>query len=241
MNESQTTTNQNADPLELQKFDALASRWWDPQGEFKPLHKLNPVRIAYVAARAQLDGCQVLDIGCGGGLLSEGLAQQGATVTGIDMASGPLSVARLHQKKSGLDTIRYLQTTAEDLAEQEPASFDVVTCMEVIEHVPDPGSLIAACAQLVKPGGQVFLSTLNRNPKSFLLAIVGAEYIMQMLPKGTHEYERFVKPSELRRWGTTADLNFVEVCGLHYSALSGEFTLSDDVDVNYLMQFSAPA
>ena len=231
---------QNVDPLELQKFDELASRWWDPEGEFKPLHKINPVRLDYVAQRADLKGRRVLDVGCGGGILTEGLAAQGADATGIDMAPGPLAVARLHLQKSDLDSIRYLENSAEGMADDEPASFDVVTCMEVIEHVPDPTSLVKACAQLVKPGGDVFFSTLNRNPKAFLMAIVGAEYLLRMLPRGTHDYERFIKPSELRRWGLDADLEFRDLRGLQYNALSGDFTLGNDVDVNYLMHFSAP-
>jgi len=234
------THTQNVDPLELQKFDELASRWWDPEGEFKPLHKINPVRLDYVAQRAELKGRRVLDVGCGGGILTEGLATRGADATGIDMAPGPLAVARMHLQKSDLDSIRYLENSAEGLAHDEPASFDVVTCMEVIEHVPDPTSLVKACAQLVKPGGDVFLSTLNRNLKAFLMAIVGAEYLLGMLPRGTHDYERFIKPSELRRWGLDAGLEFRDLGGLQYNPLAGNFTLGDDVDVNYLMHFSAP-
>ncbi len=230
----------NVDPLEVRKFDELASRWWDPDGEFKPLHKINPLRIAYVEQHAGLAGKQVLDVGCGGGLLSEGMAKRGAIVTGIDMAPAPLAVARLHQQKSGLPELRYLESSAEQLAMSESGSFDVVTCMEVIEHVPDPASLVMACAQLTKPGGSVFFSTLNRNAKSFMTAIVGAEYLLRLLPKGTHEYARFIKPSELRRWGMAADLQFGSISGIEYSLLSGEFTLGTDVDVNYLMHFSTP-
>lgn len=234
------TQTRNVDPLELQKFDELASRWWDPEGEFKPLHKINPVRIEYVAQRATLTEQRVLDVGCGGGLLTEGLAARGADVTGIDMAPGALAVARMHLQKSGLESVRYLESSAESLAEVEPAGFDVVTCMEVIEHVPDPASLVDACARLAKPGGEVFFSTLNRNPKAFLMAIVGAEYLMRLLPKGTHDYERFIKPSELRRWGVTAGLRFRDVAGIIYSPLTTNFSLGDDVDVNYLMHFSVP-
>jgi 2-polyprenyl-6-hydroxyphenyl methylase/3-demethylubiquinone-9 3-methyltransferase len=230
----------NVDPLEVRKFDELASRWWDPEGEFKPLHKINPLRIAYVEQHAGLAGKQVLDVGCGGGLLSEGMAKRGAIVTGIDMAPAPLAVARLHQQKSGLQELRYLESSAEQLAMSESGSFDIVTCMEVIEHVPDPASLVMACAQLTKPGGSVFFSTLNRNAKSFMMAIVGAEYLLRLLPKGTHEYARFIKPSELRRWSVAADLQFGGISGIEYSLLSDEFTLGTDVDVNYLMHFSAP-
>lgn len=236
-----TATAGNVDPNEVRKFDELASRWWDPEGEFKPLHRLNPVRIGYIAERAKLDSQRCLDIGCGGGLLTEGLATLGADMTGIDMAPGPLAVARMHQEISGLDSIRYLETTAEQLAVDEAGLYDVVTCMEVLEHVPDPAALVAACAQLVRPGGDIFLSTLNRNPKSFLLAIVGAEYIMRMLPKGTHEYARFIKPSELRRWGIDAELQFKDLSGINFAPLSNQFSLGKDVDVNYLMHFSAPA
>jgi len=230
----------NVDPTEVQKFDDLASRWWDPQGEFKPLHQLNPVRFAYVQERAGTAGKNCLDIGCGGGILTESLATHANQVTGIDMAEGPLQVARLHQKKSGLDNIRYLQSSAEALAEQEAGSYDFVSCMEVIEHVPDPESLVAACAKLCKPGGDVFLSTINRNLKAFLMAIVGAEYVLRLLPKGTHDYERFIKPSELRRWGKQAGLNFDHVAGLSYAPVSGKFSLSNDVDINYLMHFRVP-
>jgi 2-polyprenyl-6-hydroxyphenyl methylase/3-demethylubiquinone-9 3-methyltransferase len=231
----------NVDPAEVRKFDELASRWWDPEGEFKPLHRLNPIRIGYVAERASVAHSRCLDVGCGGGLLTEGLAELGADMTGIDMAPGPLAVARMHQELSGLASIRYLETTAEQLAEDEAGLYDIVTCMEVLEHVPDPAGLVAACKQLLKPGGDIFLSTINRNPKSFLMAIVGAEYVMRMLPKGTHEYARFIKPSELRRWGTRAGLQYRDLSGLSYAPLSNKFSLGADVDVNYLMHFSAPA
>ncbi len=239
-----TATNQseaNVDQQEIRKFDELASRWWDPEGEFKPLHRLNPLRTRYVAERANLQGAKAVDVGCGGGLLSEALAKNGAEVTGIDMAPGPLAVARLHQHKSELGDIRYLLNNAESLAAEEPGCFDVVTCMEVMEHVPDPASLITACTELTKPGGNLFFSTLNRTPKGFLLGIVGAEYVMNMLPKGTHEYEKFIRPSELRRWAVDAGLEFVDICGITYQPLNGQFRLSDDVDVNYLMHFTKPA
>ncbi|MGI9291901.1 MAG: bifunctional 2-polyprenyl-6-hydroxyphenol methylase/3-demethylubiquinol 3-O-methyltransferase UbiG [Gammaproteobacteria bacterium] len=233
--------HKNVDPAEVQKFDDLASRWWDPQGEFKPLHQLNPVRFDYVDERAAVTGKKCLDVGCGGGLLTEALATKADSVTGIDMAEGPLQVARLHQKKSALDNIRYLQSSAEQLAEQESGQYDLVSCMEVIEHVPDPASLVAACASLCKPGGDVFFSTINRNFKAFLTAIIGAEYVMRMLPRGTHDYERFIKPSELRRWGDSAGLEFIHVAGLTYAPVSGRFSITNDVDVNYLMHFRVPA
>jgi 2-polyprenyl-6-hydroxyphenyl methylase/3-demethylubiquinone-9 3-methyltransferase len=237
---SMNTPEANVDPAEVRKFDELASRWWDPAGEFKPLHQLNPVRLAYLEQRANPAGKQCLDVGCGGGLLTEALATHAAAVTGIDMATGPLKVARLHQKKSGLENIRYLQSSAEGLAEQESGQYDLVSCMEVIEHVPDPQSLVTACAQLAKPGGDVFFSTINRNFKAFLMAIVGAEYVMRMLPKGTHDYERFIKPSELRSWGHAAGLEFRDITGLKYAPLDGKFSLTSDVDVNYLMHFRMP-
>lgn len=231
----------NVDPAELQKFDELASRWWDPEGEFKPLHELNPLRLAFIEERAALRDARALDVGCGGGLLSEALAAAGAQVTGIDMAPAPLTVARLHQMQSGLDSIEYLDTHAEALAAERPGSFDVVTCMEVVEHVPDPASLLRACGALAAPGGHVFLSTLNRTPKAFLLAIVGAEYVLNMLPRGTHEYAKFIRPSELRRWARAAGLEFVEVEGISYDPLSRSFSRTSDVDVNYLMHFVRPA
>lgn len=241
MSSAKQNANINVDPAEVRKFDELASRWWDPDGEFKPLHKLNPIRVEYVAERAQLDNRSVLDVGCGGGILAEALAREGAAVTGIDMAPGPLSVARLHQKKSRLQNLNYLESSAETLAEEKPGSFDVVTCMEVIEHVPDPSSLIAACKKLVKPGGHIFFSTINRNPKAFLLAIVGAEYILRMLPRGTHEYARFIKPSELRRWALDAGLEFGDAAGIEYAPLTDSFRLSQNLDVNYLIHFTVPA
>jgi 2-polyprenyl-6-hydroxyphenyl methylase/3-demethylubiquinone-9 3-methyltransferase len=230
----------NADPSEVGKFDALASRWWDPEGDFKPLHQLNPVRFAYVSDRVELVERKIVDVGCGGGILSESLARAGAHVTGIDMAENVLAVARLHQQVSGLKDIRYLKSSAEQLADEQPGQYDVVTCMEVIEHVPDPASLVQACRQLLRPGGSVFFSTLNRTPKAYAIAILGAEYVLSMLPRGTHEYEKFIKPSELRRWAQSSGLAFDNISGLSYSLLSREFALSDDVAVNYLMHFSLP-
>jgi 2-polyprenyl-6-hydroxyphenyl methylase/3-demethylubiquinone-9 3-methyltransferase len=236
-----SAAEQNVDPLELKKFDELASRWWDPEGEFKPLHKLNPLRLGYIDRQAGVANQSCLDVGCGGGLLSEGLAQQGAAeVSGIDMAQGPLTVARLHLKKSGLDNVNYRESSAENLVATEAGKYDIVTCMEVIEHVPDPASLVAACARLTRPGGDVFFSTINRNIKAFMLAIVGAEYVMRMLPKGTHDYERFIKPSELRNWGRDAGLEFSDCTGLEFASLKGDFKLSKNVDVNYLMHFRVP-
>jgi 2-polyprenyl-6-hydroxyphenyl methylase/3-demethylubiquinone-9 3-methyltransferase len=230
----------NADPAEVGKFDALASRWWDPHGDFKPLHQLNPVRLAFVAERVELAGASVLDVGCGGGILSESLARAGAKVTGIDMADNVLTVARLHQQVSNLPDIRYAHSSAEQLAATETGRYDVVTCMEVLEHVPDPVSLIGACARLARPGGNLFFSTLNRTPKAYLLAILGAEYVLSMLPKGTHEYAKFIRPSELRRWGAGAGLDFAAIAGLTFSPLNQHFSLTDDVGVNYLMHFRVP-
>ena len=234
------THTQNIDPAEVRKFDALASRWWDPHGDFKPLHLLNPVRLEYIQQRAELAGSRVLDVGCGGGILSEAMAESGATVTGIDMAEAALSVAQLHQKISGQEGIRYIKTSAEELATHESAGYDVVTCMEVIEHVPDPVSLVRACSQLTRPGGQIFFSTINRNLKAYALAIVAAEYVMALLPKGTHDYDRFIKPSELRRWGTAANLQFHNLSGLKYSPFGGKCEITANTDVNYLMHFSVP-
>lgn len=227
-------TATNVDPREVSKFDDLAHRWWDPEGEFKPLHEINPLRLDYVERRAPLAGARVLDVGCGGGILAESMARRGAMVTGIDMAPGPLEVARMHLLESGLE-VDYRQMPVEQLAEEMPAAFDVVTCMEMLEHVPDPASVVAACARLVKPGGHVFFSTINRNPKSFLFAIVGAEYLLRLLPRGTHEYARFIKPSELNRWVRAAGLETRHMGGLSYNPLTREYRLDDDVQVNYLM------
>ena len=214
-------TTQNVDPSEIAKFEALASRWWDKESEFKPLHDINPLRLNYIDERAHLPGKRVLDVGCGGGILSEGLCQRGAHVMGIDMGAAPLSVAKLHGLESGIE-VEYQQITVEELAEQQPATFDVVTCLEMLEHVPDPSSIIKACAKLLKPGGQLFLSTINRNPKAFLFAIVGAEHVLKMLPKGTHEYKKFIKPSELSAYVRNAELEFKDVTGMVFNPLLKE-------------------
>ena len=224
----------NFDPKEIAKFEELASRWWDPDSEFKPLHEINPLRLEYIDRRASLKGKTVVDVGCGGGILAESMALKGANVLGIDMGKAPLSVASLHKLESGAE-LDYQQITAEELAEKEAGKYDIVTCMEMLEHVPDPASVIAACSKLVKPDGHVFFSTINRNPKSYLFAIVGAEYIMQMLPKGTHEYSKFIKPSELESWARDADLHLRELTGMGYNLLSKKYSLGHDVDVNYLM------
>lgn len=224
----------NFDQAELDKFAALANRWWDADGPQKPLHALNPVRLQYVADRAPLRGARVLDIGCGGGLLSEALAQAGAEVTAIDLAPELVKVARLHALESGV-SVDYRVQAAEDLAAEQPGSFDVVTCMEMLEHVPKPESVVQACATLVKPGGWIFFSTLNRNPKSFLLAIVGAEYVLNMLPRGTHEYLKFIKPSELAGWCRTARLDLLQTQGMEYNPLTRRYRLSGDTSVNYLV------
>jgi len=224
----------NMDPQEVAKFDAIASRWWDPGSEFKPLHDINPLRLNYIDQRAQLDGKRVLDVGCGGGILSESMAARGADVTGIDLADGPLEIARLHLMESDLQ-IDYQQISAEEKAQAEPSSYDVVTCMELLEHVPDPASLIQACATLVKPDGHVFFSTLNRNPKAYMLAIVGAEYLLKMLAKGTHDYEKFIKPSELARWLRSSELEMHDLTGLTYNPLTRQYALGKDIDVNYMV------
>ncbi|WP_303901143.1 bifunctional 2-polyprenyl-6-hydroxyphenol methylase/3-demethylubiquinol 3-O-methyltransferase UbiG [Thiohalomonas denitrificans] len=223
----------NVDPSELRKFEELASRWWDPESEFKPLHDINPLRLDYVDERIGLSGKKVLDVGCGGGILSESMAARGAEVTGIDMGEAPLSVARLHQLESGMK-VEYRQITVEALAEEMPGAFDAVTCMEMLEHVPDPASAIAACARLVKPDGRVFFSTLNRNPKSYLFAILGAEYLLRLLPKGTHDYARFIRPSEMESWARHGGLRVRELTGLSYNPLTRQYSLGRNVDVNYL-------
>jgi len=222
----------NADPAELAKFGELAHRWWDPQGEFRPLHDLNPLRLAWIDGHEPLAGKRVLDVGCGGGILAESMARLGATVTGIDLSEKPLRVAQLHLLESGLQ-IDYRLSSAEEYAAANAALFDVVTCMEMLEHVPDPASTVAACAELAKPGGRVFFSTINRNPKAYLLAVVGAEYVLKLLPKGTHDYTRFIKPSELTRWCRDAGLRPVEMKGMTYNPLTNRYRLGADCDVNY--------
>ena len=228
-----SSTAQNVDPEEIAKFEELASRWWDSGSEFKALHDINPLRLDFIDERASLKGKKVIDVGCGGGILAESMAQRGASVTGIDMGEAPLAVAKLHLKESG-QSVDYQRITAEELANKAPGSFDVVTCMEMLEHVPDPGSTIAACAKLTKPGGHIFFSTINRNPKSWLFAIVGAEYILNLLPKGTHEYMKFIKPSEMERWVRAAKLSVNEFTGMHYNPLIKQYSLGPGVDVNYL-------
>ena len=224
----------NVDPQEVAKFEELASRWWDPNSEFKPLHDINPLRLDFIDQRTGLNGKEVIDVGCGGGILSESMAQRGAQVTGIDMGEAPLSVARLHQLESGVE-VNYQRITAEEMATENPEKFDVVTCLEMLEHVPDPASVIKACADLVKPGGHVFFSTINRNPKAYMLAIVGAEYLLKMLPKGTHDYSKFIKPSEMEAWIRHADLTLSEITGMTYNPFTKNYSLGHDVDVNYLV------
>ncbi len=227
----------NVDPQEVAKFSDLAHRWWDPNSEFKPLHDINPLRLGWVDRCVGLAGKQALDVGCGGGLMSEGMASCGASVTGIDMSDKALGVAKLHMLESGRQ-IDYRHIEAETLASEMPASFDVVTCLEMLEHVPDPASTIAACAQLVKPGGQVFFSTINRNPKAYLFAVIGAEYLLNMLPKGTHDYTKFLRPAELARFAREAGLEVEEIIGMSYNPLTKTYKLGSDTSVNYLMRTS---
>jgi 2-polyprenyl-6-hydroxyphenyl methylase / 3-demethylubiquinone-9 3-methyltransferase len=229
------TAQANFDPAELAKFSALAHRWWDPTSEFRPLHEINPLRLAHIERLAQgLAGKRVLDVGCGGGILAEAMARAGAQVTGIDLADKPLKVAMLHRLESGV-AVDYRLVSAEALAAEAPGSFDVITCMEMLEHVPEPASVVRACARLARPGGWVFFSTLNRNPKSFLFAIVGAEYVLNLLPRGTHEYARFIRPSELASHCRAAGLSIADITGMTYNPLTRVYSLGRDVDVNYLM------
>ncbi len=224
----------NVDHAEVSKFEELASRWWDPHSEFKPLHEINPLRLEYIRGHLPLEDKQVLDVGCGGGILSESMAACGAHVTGIDMGEAPLQVARLHLLESNLD-VNYERIPVERLAAERPEQFDLVTCMEMLEHVPDPASVVSACARLVKPGGKVIFSTINRNPKAYLFAILGAEYLLRLLPKGTHDYAKFIRPSELDGWIRAAGLQNIDITGLSYNPLTQAYRLGDDVDVNYMV------
>jgi 2-polyprenyl-6-hydroxyphenyl methylase/3-demethylubiquinone-9 3-methyltransferase len=224
----------NADEIELKKFSELAHKWWDKSSEFKPLHEINPLRLDYIDGLVELKGKRVLDVGCGGGILSESMYFKGADVTGIDLGEKALNVAKLHQLESGAK-VHYQLISVEQLATEQPASFDVVTCMEMLEHVPDPSSIVAACAKLVKPGGSVFFSTINRNPKAYLFAVVGAEYILNLLPKGTHDYAKFIKPSELSSWARQTGLTISDMRGMSYNPLTQHYWLGDDVSVNYLI------
>jgi 2-polyprenyl-6-hydroxyphenyl methylase/3-demethylubiquinone-9 3-methyltransferase len=235
-----TGAEQNIDRTEQEKFDAVASGWWDPEGPFRPLHDLNPARLKYVADRTSLDGTAIVDVGCGGGILAESLARKGGQVTGIDVAKRVLATARLHLHESGLD-VDYRRITVEELAAESPGAFDVVTCMEMLEHVPDPPSIVRSIHQLLKPGGQAFFSTLNRTPLAFLLGIVGAEHIARLLPRGTHRYDRFIRPSELGAWVRSAGLQLQDVTGMHYNPLTRSVMLGGNVQVNYLAHASKPA
>jgi len=230
----------NADPLELQKFSDLAHRWWDPTSEFRPLHEINPLRLEWINARAPLAGKAVVDIGCGGGILAESMARKGANVTGIDLSEKALKVADLHSLESGVQ-VRYELISAEDLAAREAERYDVVTCMEMLEHVPDPAAVVRACAALVKPGGHVFFSTINRNPKSYLFAVIGAEYVLRLLPKGTHDYAKFITPAELAQFARNAGLTVDGLKGMGYNPLTKVYSLNQDTDVNYLVACSRPA
>ena len=226
----------NVDQEEIAKFEKLAARWWDPNSEFKPLHDINPLRLGYIDRLANLRGKRVLDVGCGGGLLSEAMARCGAEVIGIDMGRAPLNVARLHRLESNLE-IDYRQATPEQLAEEEPGGFDIVTCLEMLEHVPDPAAVIAACARLIRDDGRVFLSTINRNPKAYLFAVIGGEYLLKLLPRGTHEYGKFIRPSEMEGWARHAGLRIIDLTGMSYNPLTREYRLGSDVSVNYLACF----
>ncbi|GBG15922.1 2-polyprenyl-6-hydroxyphenyl methylase / 3-demethylubiquinone-9 3-methyltransferase [Novimethylophilus kurashikiensis] len=229
-----TASEVNVDRLELEKFSALAHRWWDPQSEFKPLHEINPLRLDYIDRKVGLSGKKVLDVGCGGGILSESMASRGAQVTGIDLGEKALKVAKLHKLESGV-AVDYRLISAEAMAEEAPAGFDVVTCMEMLEHVPDPAAIVAACSRLVKPGGHVFFSTINRNPKSYLFAVIGAEYVLNLLPKGTHEYSKFIKPSELSAFCRNAELDVADLMGMSYNPVTKRYWLDKDVSINYLV------
>ena len=230
----QTTTTSNSDPAELAKFSQLAHRWWDPQGEFRPLHEINPLRLAWIERQAPLEARDALDVGCGGGILAEAMARRGARVTGIDLAEKPLKVAQLHLLESRLE-VRYELASAEEYAARHAGGFDVLTCMEMLEHVPDPASAVAACARLLRPGGRAIFSTINRNPKAYLFAVIGAEYVLNLLPKGTHDYARFIRPSELAQWCRASGLRILEMTGMQYNPLTRRYRLGPDCDVNYLL------
>ncbi len=232
-------TSDNIDNAEIAKFEELASRWWDPNSEFKPLHDINPLRVEFIRQRVDVPGKALLDVGCGGGLLTESMAHLGAHVTGIDMGKAPLSVARLHLKESGLQ-VDYQRATAEDFASRYSHHYDVVTCLEMLEHVPDPASTVNACAKLVKPGGTVFFSTINRNPKAWLFAILGAEYVLKLLPKGTHDYAKLIKPSELDSWSRNAGLTIHEMTGMHYNPITKHYWMAPGLDVNYIVYAKKP-
>lgn len=238
---SSIESNNNVDHAELAKFSALASKWWDPNSEFRPLHEINPLRLNWIDERAGLKGKRVLDVGCGGGILAESMARRGADVLGIDLADKSLKVAELHKLETGVNNVNYRFVSAEQLAAEEQATFDVVTCLEMLEHVPDPAQTIQACADLCKPGGWLFFSTINRNPKSFVFAIVGAEYVLNLLPKGTHEYKKFIKPSELAQYARQSKLEFSEIIGLVYNPLTKIYRLARDTDVNYMVACRKPA
>ena len=241
MSEETTTIPLNADPAELAKFSALAHRWWDPESEFRPLHQINPLRLDWIHALCGLGGKRVLDVGCGGGILADSMARKGADVTGIDLASKALRVAQLHALEAGTKGVQYREVSVEALAAEQPASFDVVTCMEMLEHVPDPASVVKACSELVKPGGWVFFSTIHRNAKAFMLAIVGAEYVLNMLPRGTHEYAKMIRPSELASHCRAAGLDVQQTRGLEYNPLTKRYWLSADTSVNYMFATQRPA
>ncbi len=240
MSPEQARSTWNIDTAEVAKFEAMAHRWWDPEGDFRPLHDINPARLAWIAERHPLAGARALDVGCGGGLLTEAMARAGATVTGIDAGEAPLTVARLHGLESGVE-VEYRHMAAEALAAEQPGSFDVVCCLEMLEHVPDPASVVRACAELVRPGGDLFFSTINRNPKAWALAVVGAEYVLGLLPKGTHDYARFIRPSELARHLRGANLQLKEIAGMRYNPFTRVCGISADVDVNYIVHAVRPA
>ena len=229
----------NVDAAEIAKFDALASRWWDPAGEFRPLHEINPLRLNWIREHVDLLGAKIIDVGCGGGLLTEAMADAGGCVTGIDMAEAPLAVARLHQVESGIE-VDYRQATAEEIVGESAGQFDIVTCLEMLEHVPSPAAVVQSVAELLRPGGHAFFSTINRNPKSFLFAIVGAEYVLRLLPAGTHEYGKLIRPSELEKWARRAGLELQTSIGMHYNPLTRQYSLGPGLDVNYLMYFRRP-